>query len=116
MGTVARTKLHRLRERLAQEFEDILNTGEPLLDNEGNPIVISGKPVFKRPSPAMYNTIRQFLRDNGIDRDPLDIDPEKPPVTDALPFVEDLQELDGLPAHLQIQSDARLQTEDPEGF
>jgi hypothetical protein len=94
--------MHRLRERLAKDFEQILNEGEPLVVN-GEPLVIDGKVVMKRPAPAMYNVIRQFLRDNGIDREPVDPTTPKGTPIAALPFVEDPSEIEGLPAHLQIE-------------
>jgi hypothetical protein len=97
--SVQRNNMHRLRERLAKDFEQILNEGEPLVVN-GEPLVIDGKVVMKRPAPAMYNVIRQFLRDNGIDREPIDPDPAKPAVVAALPFHEDPSEIEELPAHL----------------
>jgi hypothetical protein len=97
--SVQRTNMHRLRERLAKDFEEILNVGEPLMVN-GEPLVIDGKVVMKRPAPAMYNVIRQFLRDNGIDREPVDLPNDKPSVVANLPFHEDPSEIEGLPPHL----------------
>ena len=90
-----RTNLHRLRERIASDFMEILDKGEVLM-KEGEPLVIDGQVVVKRPSPAMYNVIRQFLRDNGIDREPVDVDPSKPSVVSQLPFAEDPQEIEDL--------------------
>lgn len=98
--SVTKTNMHRLRERLAKEFEKILTEGEVVM-KDGEPLVIDGKLVIKRPSPAMFNVIRQFLRDNGIDRDPVDIDPEKPSVVTNLPFHEDPLEIETLPTHLE---------------
>ncbi len=86
--SVTATNMHRLRERLAKEFEQILREGEVVM-KDGEPLVIDGKVVLKRPSPAMFNVIRQFLRDNGIDRDPVDIDPAKPALVESLPFAEE---------------------------
>ena len=97
--TCTTTNLHRLRERLAKEFEQILNDGEVVMVGD-QPLVVDGKVVVKRPSPAMYNVIRQFLRDNGIDREPVNVDPDKPSVISALPFHEDPSEIEGLPRHL----------------
>ena len=71
MSLAKPTKLHSLRERLAGEFQSILDSGEVLM-KDGEPVLIDGRPIMKKPSPAMYNVIRQFLKDNGIDRDPLD--------------------------------------------
>jgi hypothetical protein len=81
---------HRLRERLAEEFNAILDSGEVLM-KDGEPVLIDGKPIMKRPSPAMYNVIRQYLKDNGIDRDPLELKSQTLIEADAktLPFDED---------------------------
>lgn len=92
MARVIKTGMYRLRERLAQEFIQMMDSGE-LVMVEGQPLLIDGKPVMKRPSPAMLNVIRQFLRDNGIDRDPTDVDPDKPPLVESLPFVEEAEVL-----------------------
>jgi hypothetical protein len=85
---VSRTNLHRLRERLAREFQEILDKGEPLVVNGEVLKDASGNAVMQRPSSAMLNTIRQFLRDNGIDREPVDVPEDKPPLTKSLPFEE----------------------------
>ena len=92
--------MHRLRERLAQEFAAILNEGEVAM-RDGEPLVIDGKLVMKRPSPAMFNVMRQFLKDNGIDRDPLEAEANRPGVIESLPFHEDPLEIEGLPKHLE---------------
>lgn len=84
---VLKTNLHRLRERLAKEFIHLMDSGEVVMNGE-EPLVVDGKLVMKRPSPAMLNVIRQFLRDNGIDRDPIDVPEDKPPLTKSLPFEE----------------------------
>lgn len=99
--SVSKNNLYRLRERIAKDFDDLLANGEVVM-KDGEPLVLDGKVVMKRPSPAMYNVIRQFLRDNGIDRDPLDVPAGKPASVSALPFHEDPSEIEGLPAHLQI--------------
>ena len=83
---------HRLRERLAEEFNAILDHGEVLM-KDGELVLIDGKPIMKRPSPAMYNVIRQYLKDNGIDRDPLDLKRSTLIEDDVktLPFDEDAE-------------------------
>lgn len=84
------TRLHALRERLAKEFDEILQSKDYERDKDGAILVVDGQPIVKRHSPAMYNTIRQFLKDNGIDREPLDVAlGDKPAVIDALPFKEE---------------------------
>lgn len=87
--SVKPTNLHRLREKLAAEFLALMDSGEVVTTADGEPLLVDGKPVMKRPSPAMLNVIRQFLRDNGIDRDPIEADPSRPALTTGLPFVED---------------------------
>ncbi len=95
--SVKRANLYQLRERLATEFLEIMHQGNPVMV-EGKPLIIDGKVVMERPSPAMLNTIRQFLRDNGIDRDPIEADPSRPALTTGLPFVEeDSSDYKGLP-------------------
>lgn len=86
--SVARTNLHRLRERLAKEFQEILDQGEPMIVNGEVLKDAAGNAVMQRPSSAMLNTIRQFLRDNGIDREPVEPPEDKPPLTKSLPFEE----------------------------
>ncbi len=85
---VLKTNLHRLRERLAKEFQEILDQGEPLVINGELVRDQKGNVVMQRPSAAMLGNIRQFLRDNGIDRDPIDVPEDKPPLTKSLPFDE----------------------------
>ncbi|MGL5935862.1 MAG: hypothetical protein ACRCZI_09595 [Cetobacterium sp.] len=93
------TKMYRLRERLAQEFEEILNTKTVITDDTGKPIMVDGKPLVKAHSPAMYNVIRQFLKDGGIDRDPLPGDVPEGHIVDSLPFAEP-DVVSGIPQHL----------------
>jgi hypothetical protein len=87
------TNLYRLRERLAKEFQDILDQGEPLTINGEVVRDKHGAAVMQRPSAAMLSTIRQFLRDNGIDRDPIEVDPGKPALVKSLPFEDGEVEL-----------------------
>ncbi|MGL5935034.1 MAG: hypothetical protein ACRCZI_05370 [Cetobacterium sp.] len=102
MGTNS-TKLHRIRELLAQEFLLALQTKEVYTDKEGVPIMIDGKPLRKSHSPAMLTAAAKFLKDNGIDRDPIDGDYEGKPVVEDLPFTEPDQ-LTGTPQHLLTDS------------
>lgn len=88
MALVHSTKLHRVREKLAQECEDLLTNGEPCFDREGNVVMIDGKPLMKRPTAATLSVIRQFLRDNGVVVDPIESPGDKPALTDSLPFEE----------------------------
>ncbi len=90
---VSRTNLHRLRERLAKEFHDLLENGEPMIVNGEVLRDDKGRVIMQRPSAAMLGNIRQFLRDNGIDRDPVDVDPETPPLVKSLPFEDDQDQL-----------------------
>jgi hypothetical protein len=96
---VVKTKLHQLRERLTQEFADILREGgDPILDKDGQPVIVEGRVMRERPSPAMLNVIRQHLKDNGIDDDPIEGNFRTVDVNDALPFQEPPR---GIPEHLR---------------
>lgn len=100
------TGLHSVRNGLAQEFQEILKEKEILVDKDGNPIRDeNGKLIRKRLSPAMFNVIRQFLKDNGIDREPLDGSYSRPAVVNELPFQEPTL-IDGTPQHLREAVDA----------
>lgn len=97
---VVKTQLYRLRERLTQEFAAILQEGGDLiLTKEGQPILDKdGKPLRKQLSPAMLNVIRQHLKDNGIDSDPIETTFQTVDAKNALPFEEPPR---GLPEHLR---------------
>lgn len=72
-----RTKMDRLREKMIEECIDILDNGEVKMTEQG--------PIRVRPSASMLNVVRQLLKDNGIDQEP--IEPTRI-LTDELPFVE----------------------------
>lgn len=82
------TRLYQLREELINKAFYALE-GEAVTDKEGNPIIIDGKLLMKPPGAATLNVIRQLLKDNGIDREPLEAPPAKT-VTDGLPFADEL--------------------------
>lgn len=85
---VSKTKLHQLRNEVIEACFEALK-GEPITDAAGNVILFEGKPLMRRPQAATLNVIRQLLKDNGIDRDPLEAPPAKT-VTDGLPFADEL--------------------------
>lgn len=47
--------------------------GEPLVDANGTPILDEqGQIQWKPPSPALLKAVNEFLKNNGIDREPID--------------------------------------------
>ena len=95
--TVRTTKLYKLRAILTEEFFDLMLKGEPYCDKEGTVVMVDGKPLMKRPPAATLNVIRQYLRDQGIDSDPLEPGPD-PNEIKGLPFRDDPSNIQGLPA------------------
>ena len=86
MALTNSTKLYQLRERMIDEcFQALLGT--PALDKEGHVIMVDGKPLMIRPTASTLNVIRQTLKDNGIDHEP--ITAEAPNRLKELPFVEE---------------------------
>ena len=70
-----RTYMGRLHAGLCQAHLRNLK-GKPRLDDEGSPVLdASGKVIMDPPSTAALKEIREFLKDNGIDREPTDVTP-----------------------------------------
>lgn len=70
-----RTYMGRLHAGLCQVHLKNLK-GKPLLDREGHPVLDDkGHVIIALPSAAMLKEIREFLKDNGIDREPTDVTP-----------------------------------------
>ena len=77
-------QLYRLRElAIAQAFQML--KGRPAEDKEGNLILIDGQPLMLPPSPAAMNVIRQLLKDNGVDREPIEAIPGGRALTECIP-------------------------------
>jgi hypothetical protein len=69
---VSTTYMGRLHKALCEVLLDSLR-GEPLIDDQGQHLLdINGRPRYERPTPQMLREIREFLKDNGIDQEPLD--------------------------------------------
>lgn len=61
-----------LHRQLAENFLEVLEKGVKTVkvDEDGNETT-----TFEKPSPSMFNVIRQFLKDNGIDCVPTSTNP-----------------------------------------
>lgn len=69
---VSTTYMGRLHKTLCEVMIQGLK-GEPRLDQHGVPCVDAlGSPLFDPPKPALLREIREFLKDNGVDQEPLD--------------------------------------------
>lgn len=98
--SVKHTKLERLYSALAETFLEGLR-GEPLVDPNGAAILDeNSKPIYVRPKPAFLKEVREFLKDNGIDSEPLDGTP-----VDSV--TKSLKQFDGEPLYLE-ESETQL--------
>lgn len=81
---VASTQLYRLRElAIAQAFRMLED--RPAQDKEGNVVMLYGHVLMLPPSPAALNVIRQLLKDNGVDREPIEATPGRLALTTLIP-------------------------------
>ena len=72
MATPQLSKLNRLHVDLTDTFAALLR-GEPLLDAFGTAVLDEkGRPIFIPPKANILKEIREFLKDNGIDREPIE--------------------------------------------
>lgn len=72
---VSTTYMGRLHKKLCEVLLDALK-GEVVLDDHGNPVTDDfGQQKFSRPTPQLLKEVREFLKDNGIDSEPLDGSP-----------------------------------------
>lgn len=66
------TKLPRLHSAYTDVLFELLK-GEPLLDANGTAVLgEDGKAIYVRPKAAVLKEIREFLKDNGIDSEPVE--------------------------------------------
>jgi hypothetical protein len=72
-STVKTTRLGRLQIALSEGLIEALR-GEPLLDGEGNPIVVNGKPLLGPPKAALFKEAREYLKDMGITQEPEEVE------------------------------------------
>ncbi len=92
------SKLNRLHTVLSEVFLELLK-GEPLVDANGTAIVDEqGKPIYLRPKANILKEAREFLKDNGIDREPL-------PGTGLPEMVKQLQKFDDEPLQIEVEED-----------
>lgn len=89
---VVSTRLYQLRELAIQQAFEMLK-GRPLVDSDGELVLVNGEIYLLPPSPAALNTIRQLLKDNGVDRDPVETTVAKRPITALIPEDEALPTL-----------------------
>jgi hypothetical protein len=72
MSIVRKAKLPRLH----MDFTDVLSEmlkGEPLLDANGRAVLDEhSRPIYVRPGPAFLKVVKEFLKDNGIDSEPIE--------------------------------------------
>ena len=75
--------------------------GEPLtkriyLDKDGHIVYFEGKPLMRRAPASVLKEVREFLKDNGIDEEPLEGGP-----TQSL--AKQLKQFDDDPLELEFQ-------------
>ena len=68
---VRTTYMGKLHENLCKVMLEALK-GEPLFDKKGKPVLRDGEPVMILPRAATLKEIREFLKDNGIDQEPIE--------------------------------------------
>lgn len=65
--------------KLHRDFTDVLSEmlqGEPLLDANGRAVLDdNSRPIYVRPTAAVLREVRTFLKDNGIDTEPVEGSP-----------------------------------------
>jgi hypothetical protein len=92
--SVQPTKLERLHRDFSDTLSEMLK-GEPLVDANGTAVLDElGKPIYVRPKAAILKEIREFLKDNGIDSEPI----EGTPVDSV---AKKLTQFDGDPLYLE---------------
>jgi hypothetical protein len=71
--TISTTRLGRIQIALSEALIESLK-GEPLMDGEGNPIIVGGKPLLGPPKPGILKEAREYLKDMGITQEPEEAD------------------------------------------
>lgn len=79
------TRLYQLRDlAIMQSFEML--KGTPVYDKDGAVVLnTNGSIYLLPPTPAAMNVIRQLLKDNGVDREPVEAEQSKPALTSLIP-------------------------------
>lgn len=63
------TRLGRIQVALSEALIESLK-GEPLIDSEGDPILVNGKPLLGPPKAGILKEAREYLKDMGITEEP----------------------------------------------
>jgi hypothetical protein len=71
--TVNTTRLGRIQIALSEALIESLK-GEPLVDGEGNPVIVNGKPLLGPPKAGILKEAREYLKDMGITEEPEEAD------------------------------------------
>lgn len=71
MSQVGPARLPKLHvDYTAELFEQL--KPQPVLDKEGHIVYFEGKPLMRRAPASVLKEVREFLKDNGIDQEPLE--------------------------------------------
>jgi hypothetical protein len=62
------TKLATVHDTFCDTLLDALK-GEPMLNKEGEPIIVNGQVLMRKPSAATLREVREALKDHGIDEE-----------------------------------------------
>jgi hypothetical protein len=71
MSNIRPVKLPGLHRGLTDEFFEQLKP-QPILDKEGHIVYFEGKPLMRRAPASVLKEVREFLKDNGIDEEPIE--------------------------------------------
>ena len=94
MSTAHVAKLPKLHIAYTDVLLELLK-GEPLVDANGSAVLDEhSKPIYVRPKAAILKEIREFLKDNGIDSEPIDGTPVES-------LAKKLTHFDGDPLYLE---------------
>jgi hypothetical protein len=101
MSHIGHSKLNKIHAAYAEVCMELLK-GEPLVDANGTAVLDGeGKLIYLRPKANILKEIREFLKDNGIDQEPLNGSPlhtlSQLPTFHDEPLLLDTDALDSLP-------------------
>jgi len=104
MNIVKATKLERIHTGACEAFLLALK-GTPLMDANGSAVLDeNSKPIYVPPTAAMMGKIIEFLKDNGVDSEPMDGTP-----VDSV--AKKLTQFDGDPLYLEAPDSQLLPPE-----
>lgn len=70
--TVQTTRLGRIQVALSEALIEALK-GEPMLNADGEPIMLLDKPLLSPPKPGVLKEAREYLKDMGITEEPEEV-------------------------------------------